>query len=351
MKKSSTPQRITLLSPINSFTGFGRHGIRIAQDVERISGAYVSIRPITQTELFGAKIPVEIQSRFVYSPQPEPWEILLHPSCFKPTPGKKTLYFSMHETTRLPVMGPGLLNMAEVVVVPCQMNAACFSAEGVNVPIRVVPLGFDTALYNYRAPRDQDLCVFGAAGRLMHGGVRKGLNQVIEMFLKAFPKSVKNVRLHVKCFADCDIRHVKDPRVVINQSWMDDAALANWMGGLTSFVSAARGEGFGLHQIESMGMGRPIITINYMGISDFYHDDLGYTVPHTLAPAEGAYKGLGVWAVPNEDAFIEQMRRIYNNPLEVMEKGVQSAKHVEKFSWDNSNRKLVEVLKEFGALK
>lgn len=341
-----SPKRITFIGPVNSFTGYGLHSLAIIKDLQRLAPAYVSVRPITQSEMFGSRIPTDIRALFVNQPQPEPWEILLHPPSFLPTPGKRTLYFSMWESTKLPPVANRVLNRAEVVVVPSQWNASCFSACGITPPIRVVPLGIRTEIFGYRPFPDNPKCVFGAAGRMAHGGVRKGINEVIALFKKAFPQQ-KDVELRVKCFPDCDVSKVKDPRVKVTQAYLSDGQMSDWYGGLTCFVSAAKAEGWGLMQHQALAMGRPVISINYGGVAEFMRDDIAYIVPHKLERASGVYDGCGHWAEPDEDAMIEQMRRVYKNRLEAIEKGVRAAEAVVNLSWENSNRALLKVMKEF----
>lgn len=347
--------RITLTADICPISGYGMHAIAIARDLSRIVPSHVAIRPLGKAEMFGCKIPTDIRARFVSAPQPEPWEILLHPPNFAPTPGKKTVYSTMWESTKLPPMGPMVLNKAEVVVCPTWWNASCFSANGVQVPIRVVPLGIYTDVFSYSPmqslyhPTFKAKCVFGTAGRMAHGGVRKGINEVIHAFQKAFPTE-DDVVLKVKVFPDCPVEHVKDPRIEIIQAMLTDQEMADWLRSLTCFVSAATGEGFGLIQLQALAVGRPIISVEFGGITTFFNEDVGYPVKFSFDPAKLNYSGCGNWATPSEDHMIHLMQHIRNNRDEAEAKGALAASRVAHLSWENSNRKLAEVLKEFGVI-
>jgi glycosyltransferase involved in cell wall biosynthesis len=342
---------LTLLAPINSFTGYGLHSIQIARDVEAITGAYVQIRAVSISELFGATIPPDIRQRFVTGPQPEPWELLVHPANFAPTPGKRTAYFTMWETTRLPAMGPHLLNQSEVVITPCVFCASTFSACGVTTPIRVVPLGIDTEIYRWRNFLPGNDVVFGAAGRMAHGGVRKGLADVIAAFGKAFPKrNFKDVRLKVKCHPDCGIQQTGDPRIEITAAHLTKEQLADWYASLTCFVSVARGEGWGLMQSQSMATGRPLMSPKFAGVAEFFEENCGYALPFKMEPAQGMYEGHGHWAVVSEKDLIEGMRLAYRQRAILPQIGAVASERASRFTWENSNRKLVSVLREFGAL-
>lgn len=355
MSHETQRKRLTLLAPINSYTGYGLHAIQVARDLDKF-GAYTSIRPIRAEESFGASIPADIRMKFVSGPQPEPWELLLYPPNMVPTPGKKTAYFTMWESSRLPATGVPVLNKAELVIVPCVWNATTFSASGVNVPIRVVPLGINTSIFNFRplnppyaVTGERELYVFGAAGRLAHGGVRKGLNEVIDLFQKAFPDN-PDVRLRIKCYPDCPITKRDDPRIDYTAAHLSEQQLADWFSSLNCFVSAARGEGWGLMQMQAMAIGRPLISVNFGGVAEFFKPGTGYPVDYKLEPSKHLYAGCGVWAEPIEESFIAAMRRAYTVREEAFAFGSAAAEAVREFSWENANRKLAEVLREVGAL-
>lgn len=345
-------KRLTLIGDINGFTGYGMHAIQIVRDLEAMTGVYISIRAASRCEAFGATIPKDIVKRLVTGVQPEPWELLLHPPNFKPTPGKQTAYFTMHETTKLPAMGPHLLNAADVVIVPCQFNADTFSACGVTKPIRVVPLGINTEAFNWKPFPVDDRCVFGAAGRMAHGGVRKGLVDVVYAFKRAFGRKVKDVALKVKCYPDCPVAKAdtKDPRIEIMPAHLPEEALAQWFESLTCFVSVARGEGWGLMQQQAMATGRPLLSPKFGGVREFFDETCGFVLPHKLEPAKAAYEGQGHWAEVSDDDLISAMRLVYNRQSFMPEIGAQAAKRAAMFSWRASNEQLVSVLQEFGAL-
>jgi len=345
---SDVSRPLTFAADINSFTGYGLHAIQIIRDLIGM-GVQVAVRPTSCNESFGALIPADIRALFVLESSFAEWELLLHPPNFPPTSGKKTAYFTMWEASRLPPNGVSVLNKAEIVIVPNVWNATCFSACGVNAPIRVVPLGMNTEVYRYRPKKQHGPFVFGAAGRMAHGGVRKGLNEVIDLFLKAFPNE-PDVRLHIKCHPDCPLAEITDERIVAVPLHLSDAELADWYAGLDCFVSAARAEGWGLMQMQAMATGRALISVNFGGISEFFERGTGYEVEYRLRGARDFYANLGVWAEPVDKSFIEAMRQAYENPSECCRFGVAAAKSVKNLSWHRANKALAVVLKETGAI-
>lgn len=343
-------KRLTLVCPVNTFSGYGQHSIQYARWIEKLTGAYVSIRAITVCEAFGATIPPDIRARIVTGVQPEEFELLIHPPHkFLPTPGKKTIWYTLWESTRLPPTASMLLNRSKCVVTASAWNANMLSSCGVERPIRIVPLGSDPQFFQWRPMPEGGPTVFGTAGRMAHGGVRKGINEVIRLFQKAFVDG-ENVRLKVKCFDDCPVEKPDDPRIEITQGYLSEQAMADWVASLHCFVSAAKAEGWGLIQMEAMQMGRPVITIDFGGVSEFFDTSAGYSIPWKFGPGKGAYDGCGHWANPDPLAIVLAMREVYHNRTLAEMKGTEAHERTKHLTWEASAMRMIEVLQEFGAL-
>lgn len=342
-------ERIVFVSPINQYDGYGLHGSQIASDLLDF-GYDVRIRASADERTVNSKIPDYLRKRFIPNSevQPENWELLLWPPTRSITPGKKTIYFTMWESTRLPAGAVEILNQAECVVVPCEWNAACFSACGVRVPIRVAQLGIFTDIFKYHPMEMSGPTVFGAAGRLAHGGMRKGLDVVIEAFQKAFPAGSKdNVRLKIKCFPDCNLKAVKDPRIQLTAALLTWEEMARWMSNITAFVSASKGEGFGLLQLQSLAVGRPLIAAKFSGMTEYFSEEVGYPVSYSLIPGEGVYGNCGHYAQPHLSSMVEQMKQVHADRSEAQRKGVLGAIRCSNFSWKSANERLLKIMKEF----
>lgn len=350
-------KRITLVAPINTFSGYGQLAIWIVRQVERLTGAYVSIRCTHKSEAFSSTIPRDIKERFVSGPQPEPWEIVLQSVQFRCTPGKRTLYFTMWESTRLPAGCVGLLNLADAIVVPSHWNASVFSACGVDKPIRVVPLGVDPGIFHFRynSRGFSDLAkppfVFAAAGRSMHSKERKGLDDAIQAFLLAFPDN-PNVRLVIKKFPDDPCEMPDDPRITINNEFLSDSGIADWLDKCDCFVSLAKAEGWGLLQHQAMAVGRPVIACKHSSLCEFYDDRSGYPVRWKMVPVplNNSIRYRGHWYEPDVLHAAEQMERAYANRNDSEIIGGEASRQAHKFTVDGFGEKLVEVMSEFGVL-
>jgi glycosyltransferase involved in cell wall biosynthesis len=261
-------------------------------------------------------------------------------------PGPYSVVFVIWESDRLKPEWVEHLNRSRLVLAPSDWGADCLRRSGVTVPIVTVPLGHDPFIFfdNDDFPRQ---AAFGTAAALHSGGVRKNVHQVIELFQAAFP--VEDVRLRVKLTADCPSLAVDDPRVEVTQSAMPPLALANWYRSLSAFVSASRAEGFGLHLVEVMACGRPVIGSSYSAVSEYLDESVGYPVPYDVVPATG-YEYTGNWAAPREDDMIVQMRRVYHDLEEARRLGRRAAARARRFTWKAAAHRLVTVLEEHGIL-
>jgi len=259
----------------------------------------------------------------------------------------------MWETSKLPKEYVENLNMAEVVVVPGEWNRQVFRASGVTRPIHVCNLGADLSNFQQVDPPSFGPLIFGCAGRLSHGGERKGVNEVIRLFLKTF-KDTTDVRLNVKCFQDdpLDKSLIDDPRISVEQRYLSDRQFANWISGVHVFVSLAKGEGWGMIQHQAMVIGRPVITPLWGGVSEFMDPSICMPVEHTLEepPKGNFYHGHGHWASPSEVMASHAMIscQIHRDQLQPL--GLMAAAAARKLNHHAANRALWKVLKKYGAL-
>lgn len=77
------------------------------------------------------------------------WEIVCSNATVSPTAGKKTIYFVVGSPPKLREKSVSILNKCEAVIAHSQHCADGFLASGVNVPIYVVQLGFNTSAFTW----------------------------------------------------------------------------------------------------------------------------------------------------------------------------------------------------------
>lgn len=267
---------------------------------------------------------------------------------YKPT--ETTAAWTMWETNVLPAGSAKYLNRCGLLLIPSQWGVGCFRANGVTVPMEVVALGYDPEVFSPRAAGSgPDVCTFGTAGALDEGGLRKNVQRVIDLFLLAFPGR-SDVRLKVKITPRSPMVNTRgDSRVEVVNTGLAPAALADWYRSLTCYVNASYGEGFGLHLIEAMGCGVPLISTTFSAVGAVFDSAVGYEVGYKLIEAKNKIYS-GQWADPDNDELVARMREVYANRGAAERFGIAAALRAPTFSWDESIRKLTAALAKYGYL-
>lgn len=310
-------------------------------------GVFVSIHPVQLDTSHG--VPSEIFKRLVHQDQPARKEVVIHDPTFDAAgeTGKEVCYVTMWETTRLPEPAVENLNRAKVVVVPSKWQAEVFSAQGVSTPLRVVPMGAEPIRFPYEYREHSGPYTFGTVGRLAFGGCRKNIEGVIAAFKKI---ASADVRLAIKTYPGEEVPEIDDSRISVSQEFVSRKDVPKFYQQIDCFVSATRGEGWGLCQHEAMLSGKPVISPAFGGISEFFDPSVGFAVPYTLQEAGKHYANCGLWASPDVDHLSAAMESLSAKPD--IGAGICRAarERMLEFSWEASNRKLKNVLEEFGFL-
>lgn len=256
-------------------------------------------------------------------------------------------FYTMYETTRLPDEMFKNMQRAHCVIAPCHWNAECWNAQGLLVPIHVVPIGYDPSIY-YPAGAPTEICTFGVGGNpSISVAARKNISMILDAFCTAFP-SEQDVRLKVKVLGNTQMPLVLDTRIEITKAQLSEKEMGDWMRGLTAFVSASKGEAFGLFNVQAMACGIPVITCAFGGVQDYFDEHVGYPVSFKLCAPKGYYNDTGLWAEPSLKSLIERLRNVYENRLVAVVRGRRSQERVRQYEWDNVNKKLETVLIESG---
>lgn len=326
--------RLTIHAELNSVTGYGLHLQKLVEGFQK-RGFHISIRPIRVVEPCGVRLPLKLKSLVVNSPQPEEWELMLCPPHHVPAPNKKVIYYTMWETTELTGLSVALLNRAKAVVVPSRWCKENFVASGVTVPIFVVPLGIDPEVFTHKPVILGPGRVFGTAGRLAHGQVRKGVRGVIRAFKEAF-RHGEDVQLRVKLHPDCDCPEEADRRITFTRAHLSERQVAEWIHGIDCFVSGATGEGWGLWQHQALACGRWLIACPYGGLTEFFRS--GGLVDYHEMPARDGFT-CGKWAEPDWYSMIQAMRFFVG----ISGGTVLENELARSFTWERSMDRLLRV--------
>ncbi|VTR96743.1 Glycosyl transferase group 1 OS=Oscillochloris trichoides DG-6 GN=OSCT_0861 PE=4 SV=1: Glycos_transf_1 [Gemmata massiliana] len=265
-------------------------------------------------------------------------------------PGTRTAAWTMWETDTLPHGSAKYLNKCGLLLIPSQWGVDCFRANGVTVPMEVVPLGYDPEVFSPRpANSGPEICTFGTAGALDEGGLRKNVQRVIDLFVKAFPNQ-RDVRLKVKITPRSPmVKTHGDSRIEVVHGSLTPHELADWYRSLTCYVNASYGEGFGLHLLEAMGCGVPLVSTTFSAVGEVFDSAVGYEVGYKLIEAKNKIYS-GMWADPDNDHLIARMREVFADRATADRFGIAAAQRAPSFSWTEAMRKLRGALAKHGFL-
>tara|TARA_R110000765_G_scaffold279782_1_gene377306 strand:- start:393 stop:1274 length:882 start_codon:yes stop_codon:yes gene_type:complete len=288
-------------------------------------------------------------SLLVNQEQPGGTEVVIHDPTFDAV-ADSTLdvcYVTMWESTALPAGAVDNLNKAKVVVVPSEWQAGLFAAQGVVAPIEVVPMGVDPARFPFEYhERPAKAFTFGVAGNFAVGGCRKNVGTVIDAFEALQKNTDREIRLVIKVYPDDKLPEIQNTSIEVVQKFVSKQEIANFYRQIDCFVSATRGEGWGLMQHEAMLSGVPVIAPTFGGLGSFLDSSTGYPVAYGLVRAAERYADCGMWADPNPFDLLSQMQQVLHGK-DTYSRVRAARARAEQLSWDNSNCLLEDVLTQY----
>lgn len=152
---------------------------------------------------------------------------------------------------------------------------------------------------------------------------RKNPQAVVEAFVQAFAPRDRRVGLVIKTMNgrpgnpvwDAFRAHcAADARIVLLEQTMDREDLLGLVNACDAYVSLHRAEGFGRTLAEAMLLGKPVVTTDFSGNTDFVDGKHGFPVTWTKRPvAPGEYLFVepddhAWWAEPDVASAAAQMR-------------------------------------------
>jgi hypothetical protein len=285
-----------------------------------------------------------------------------YPQNWKDGYGKIVGYF-LHEGTRLHPGWSDVMNTADLVLVPSRATYNLFKANGVQVPIQIVPYGINPEIYHPKEfERDENYLFISVNSWTGNKGDRKGTDILVKAFDEEFrpEEKVKLVlkigtfwqKISPEMYANSIFQilgHV-NPNILINEAYVDEKELATYYQQADCFVAPTRGEAFGLTIINAMACGLPVIVTkdNNSGHMDFCRgkDSVLWIDVAKLEQADLRFFAQGnMQPVPSIESLKKQMRYAFEHRQEMLDKGKTNAEEISKWSWENSAKKLLEAIK------
>lgn len=264
---------------------------------------------------------------------------------------KDNLYLlTMWESTVLPRWQRSELAGFKKIFVPSEWNKRCFNEAGFN-NVEVVNLFIDKEVF-FARPKSEDLnnfifCTGGTSIRTTGNTERKDINSVIHSFKEEFSNE-NSVKLYVKLSTDDYYKERKfiDDQIVFFPTFKEESDYASFIGKTDVFVSPSKAEGWGFMQIQSLSVGRKVISPFYSSLTEFLNNANSYRVnfEEKLASSGWGVSG-GLWAYADPISLKKQMRKAFLDKKQLRENWLSCSKSVaDKFSLLNYKKRLTAAL-------
>ncbi len=272
-------------------------------------------------------------------------------------PGKYHIGRAFWETDKVPLDFALNLQLMDEIWTGSKFNAQSMRNAGITKPIYIIPEAIDIVAPiadPYIIP-DQNTFKFYS---IFEWTERKNPTALLKAFYLEFQNN-ENVMLAIKTYIDNftpekkveirnHIRRVKAglnlqkyPKVYIYTNLMDRHQVYRFHNTFDCFVSAHRGEGWGIPQMEAMLTGHPIISTSCGGIHEYLTDQKdALLVPYQLVQLQANnrnkqwYTPDQKWAECDIEVLRQKMRFVYQNQDKAREIGLAAKQTViNKFSF------------------
>lgn len=260
--------------------------------------------------------------------------------------GKYHIGRAFWETDKAPLDFALNLQTMDEIWTGSEANKQAIINAGVTKPIYIIPEAIDDNLnieeiepyivqnkptYKFYSifewtERKNPLALLEAFWREFEG--RNDVSLTIKTYLNTFSSDKRQgidqqirklkARLNLKSYAP----------VFLYRHLMDRYQVYRFHQTFDCFVSAHRGEGWGIPQMEALLLGKPVISTNYCGIHEYLtHKRNAYLVKHTMCPISNMeynsqwYTPDQNWADVDIDDLRQGMRWVFEHKDEAKEMG------------------------------
>jgi len=296
--------------------------------------------------------------------------IQLTPNWFKESiePGKYNIGFLFWETIGVTKEFVDCCNLMDEIWTCGEIHAKTFRDSGIKVPIRVIPqsinLNFKRDL-PFQLKFESDFIFYS----IFQWTERKNPRALVETYWDTF-KGNDKVRLLLKVYRSNFSEDEKQGIRNDIEFWRKKQPQKHYpkielfLGGLTNdemvklhstgdcYVSAHRGEGWGMPQMEAMACSNPIISTNFGGIHEWLNKDVAWLVKYRLVNVFNMehiswYSTSQKWADVDKNHLAECMKEAYENKDKTRQMGLKARELTEKeFSFEAVGKIMKDRLEE-----
>lgn len=259
------------------------------------------------------------------------------------------------ETDRLPLDFSGNAQLVDEIWTGSEYNAQAIRNSGVTRPIYIIPEAIDTNIdivdfEPYTINHTNDYKFYS----IFEWTERKNPEALLTAFWTEF-EDTEGVSLTIKCYLDNfnrkkrseidkDIKRIKKKLglkryapVYLYRNLMDRRQVYRFHRTFDCFVSAHRGEGWGIPQMEALLLNNPIISTNCGGIHEYLtHKKHGLLIDYKKVQVSGNNRNVQWytedqnWAQIDVQGLAEAMRYAYENQSEMRKMGKTGGQLVRK---------------------
>ncbi len=181
--------------------------------------------------------------------------------------------------------------------------------ESLNKPVKLIPHCVTNYKYNPDAVDDVPviLVAFNCDSRV----ARKNPFFAIEVLHKLSETCDIKVKFKVTNSKSSLLDYFKEQTQNLDCEWITDklqrSELLSLYNKCDILFSPHKSEGFGLHMIEMMAMGKKIVATGYSGNMDFCNDENAYLIDYKLDSVDDEFYS-GEWAYPKVDSAVDCLK-------------------------------------------
>lgn len=278
-----------------------------------------------------------------------------------PRPSEKSIGITTLETSSVPNWIIESINNSRIdhIVFPSKFNLDAFEESGLKKECSVIPHSIGDWWWKddqYSIADENRPFTFIYSGSW---NTRKNPEMVLKSYLKAFPKESDDRCLMFKCVSGASLDSyfndlIKGRKDIFLYNEVFNELQMKWFFSQGDcFVSAHKGEGFGLGLMQAKLLGKTVIYTNYSAPTEFCSIDHGdYPVDYIISDVNGMdekhhhFRGSEnlKWAEPIEESLISAMTSAYTRGRFYPSFDIDLYRN--KYSWETIGRELDSCIKK-----